>query len=251
VDLRGHNGQARFELLQAYHKAGGTLIFYVFDLLYLDGKDLTSLPLMERKQLLKGLVHDLPNVRYSDHIEHNGIAFYEAARQQGLEGIMAKQADSPYRADVRTEYWLKIKIRQQQEAVIGSFTEPRGGRQSLGAVVLGVYEGNDLVYIGHTGVGFNAKSLAEVHAKLKPLVQKECPFRVKPKTNAPVQWVKPKLVCEIAFQNWTEDGIVRQPVFLGLREDKSPRSVVREKPLSVAKTVEAAEKKTGKRVRRK
>jgi bifunctional non-homologous end joining protein LigD len=145
IAVVGDNGQARFELLQAYHKAGGALVFYVFDVLYLDGKDLRGFPLVQRKQLLEGLVRNLPNVRYSDHIEHNGIAFYEAARQQGLEGIIAKQADSPYRPGVRTEYWLKIKIRQQQEAVIGGFTEPRGGRQNLGAVVLGVYEGDDLV----------------------------------------------------------------------------------------------------------
>jgi bifunctional non-homologous end joining protein LigD len=143
---------------------------------------------------------------------------------RGLEGIIAKQAGSPYREGVRGPEWLKIKARQRQEAVIGGFTEPRGSRNDLGALLLGVYEGDDLLYIGHTGGGFDTAALADMRARLDRLIQKACPFRSRPKTNAPAHWVVPKLVCEVTFQEWTHDGKMRQPIFLGLREDKANES---------------------------
>jgi bifunctional non-homologous end joining protein LigD len=186
--------------------------------------------LHRRKEILAPLLGSLPHVRLSEHIEERGVAFFEAAAAKGMEGIMAKDSASPYREGLRTDEWLKIKTRLRQEAVIGGFTRPRGSRQALGALVLGVYEANELVYIGHTGGGFDAESLAAVRARLTPLVQKQCPFRDRPATNAPVQWVRPELVCEVVFQEWTHDGQMRQPIFVGLREDKPPRSVHREKP---------------------
>jgi len=228
------HGRSSFQLLQNYQKTGqGRLQFAVFDLLKLDRKDLRKKPLLERKAILADLVKSVPGIMLSEHVAENGTAFFEAAREQGLEGVIGKDGASPYREGTRSGEWVKIKTHQRQEAVIGGYTEPRGGRTDLGALVLGVYEGGDLVYIGHTGGGFNAGSLADVRKRLEKLVRKTCPFKEKPATNAPAEWVAPKLVCEVKFQEWTEDGRMRQPIFIGLREDKDPLSVKRERPQAV------------------
>jgi bifunctional non-homologous end joining protein LigD len=228
------DGKSRFQLLQNYQRAGeGTLAYYLFDLLYLDGQDLRTLPLRRRKELLTSLLRGTSNLRVSEHVEEHGIDIFKAAMQQHLEGIVAKNAASPYLEGVRSEYWLKIKARMQQEAVIAGFTEPRGGRRGLGSLVLGIYEGKNLVYIGHAGGGFDTKGLADMRSRLDPLIQTACPFKQKPKTNAPVHWVKPTQVCEVAFQEWTEEGSMRQPIFLGLRLDKPAHSVKREMPKSL------------------
>jgi bifunctional non-homologous end joining protein LigD len=222
-------GISSFQLLQNYQKTGkGNLHYFVFDLLSLDSRDLRALPLEDRKRLLAKTVKGLARVSYSEHILESGIAFFEAAEAKGLEGIIAKNASSTYREGMRGHDWLKIKTHARQEAVIAGFTQPRGSRKDIGALVLGVYEGSDLRYIGHAGGGLGAQALAELRARLDPLVQKECPFVRKPKTNMPVQWVAPRLVCEVSFQEWTSDGLLRQPVVLGLREDKPARSVRRE-----------------------
>lgn len=223
------NGMSQFQLLQNYQSTGqGTLIYYVFDILYADGRNLQELPLMRRREILQQLIKDVPNVRLSEHVAEKGKAFYEAADRQGLEGIIAKNGASAYMQGVRSESWLKVKVRRRQEAVIGGFTEPRGSRKDFGALVLGVYESDRLAYIGHTGGGFNSRSLAEVKAKLLPLEQKTCPFKKRPATNAPVHWLKPELVCEVNFQSWTDDGHMRMPIFVGLREDKPATDVRRE-----------------------
>jgi bifunctional non-homologous end joining protein LigD len=130
----------------------------------------------------------------------------------------------------RSRQWLKVKTRLTQEGVIAGFTEPRGGRGYFGTLVLGVFKGDELVYIGHSGGGFTMKDLKEIREKLEPLIQKECPFKVEPKTNTPATWIKPELVCEVAFSGWTEDGMMRHPVFSRLREDKAAREVGREMP---------------------
>ncbi len=232
VDERG---RGRFQLLQNYQKTGrGDLRYYAFDLLKLDGRDLRGLPLRERKARLAGLLDGLPGVFVSEHVEGRGVAFFEAARQQGLEGVVAKDGDSPYREGVRGAEWLKVKTHGRQEAVIGGFTEPRGSRKGLGALLLGVYDGKKLVYIGHTGGGLTAAGLGDLRARLDPLVRKKCPFATTPKPNAPVHWVKPSLVCEVSFQEWTDEGILRQPIFQGLREDKAARAVRREVAVSPA-----------------
>src|SRR5262249_8813081 len=129
--------------------------------------------------------------------------------------------------------WFKVKTSWRQEGVIGGFTRGRGGRQYFGSLVLGAYEGNELVYIGHVGGGFSENRLAQVYARLKPLLQSSCPFRVAPKTNTPVQWVRPELVCEVSFREWSAGGHLRQPIFLGLRDDKRAHSVQRELPASL------------------
>lgn len=225
-------GRAEFKLLQNYRKTGqGLLVYYVFDLLYLEGYDLRALPLARRKALLRSLLPPLPRIKFSDHVEDQGVALFRAARENDLEGIIAKDKNSPYRSGVRSQDWLKFKVHQRQEAVIGGWTEPRGTRSELGALLLGVYEGRDLIYVGHTGGGFTDELLAEIKQKLKPLITPRSPFKKKPKTNAPPTWVEPKLICEVKFSDWTEEGMMRQPIFLGLREDKSPQQVRREKAI--------------------
>jgi bifunctional non-homologous end joining protein LigD len=244
-------GRSHFQLLQNYQKTGeGRLRYYVFDLLHLDGRDLRGLPLLRRKEMLRTILRDLPNVFLSEHVEEQGVAFFRAAVDQGLEGIIAKDGNSRYREGVRSHEWLKIKTHRRQEAVIGGFTEPRGRRKNLGALVLGVYEGQDLVYIGHTGGGLNTRGLSDLRARLEPLVQRTCPFRDKPKTNAPMHWVAPRLVCEVSFQEWTHDGRMRQPIFAGLREDKAPHAVRREQPEPVRQALAADDPPTPRRSRR-
>src|SRR5207248_27487 len=149
------------------------------------------------------------------------------------EGIIAKDGSSPYREGQRGSTWLKVKAQSRQEAVIGGYTHPRGRRTGLGALLLGVYDGDDLVYIGHTGGGLSGPELADLRKRLDPLVRPTCPFVRRPAPNAPVRWVEPELVCEVAFKEWTADGVMRQPIFIGLRDDKPARDVRREAPAEV------------------
>ncbi len=220
-------GVASFQQLQNFANKGESthLIYYVFDIIWLDGKDLTNLTLLERKNILQSLMpEDDSVIKYSDHIEEKGTAFFELATQRGLEGIMAKKSDSTYTKNFRTKLWLKIKNNKRLEAIICGFTQGRKSRKHFGALVLGKYEGDQLIYIGHTGTGFNDKNLGEVEKKLAPLVTVKTPFSKKPKTNMPVTWVKPRLVCEIKFSEVTDEGILRHPVFMGLREDKEAKN---------------------------
>jgi len=222
-------GRPDFQLLQHYQESGGGhLLYYVFDLLYFRGHDLTNLPLLRRKELLKRILPAGPNIRFSDHVWQEGVLFYQVAQKKGLEGIIAKHTQSVYQVGKRSRQWLKMKMRLTQEGVIAGFTEPKGGRKHFGTLVLGVFEGDELIYIGHAGGGFGAKDLQEIRTKLEPLIQKECPFTVQPETNTPATWLKPELVCEVGLAGWTEDGVMRHPVFLRLREDKAAREVVRE-----------------------
>lgn len=223
------NGRSYFQLLQNHLRNGaGTVSYFVFDLLYLNGRDLRPLPLRERKALLREYLPDLPDIRFNDHIEELGKEFFELARENNLEGIVAKRADSSYQAGRRSRDWLKIKIRLQQEAIICGYTSPRGGRKLFGALVLGAYEGNELVHIGFSGGGFNDDLLQEVYDRLQPLIQPDSPFRAKVKAETSITWVRPELVCEVSFAEWTGERLMRIPVFLGLREDKDAGSVIRE-----------------------
>jgi bifunctional non-homologous end joining protein LigD len=228
VALDGH-GKPNFHLLQEYAKAGkGSLVYEVFDLLHLDGHDLRNCPLIRRQELLALLVAELPNVRCSKSIPEHGCAFFDAVSANRLEGIVAKEASGKYREGVRSKSWLKIKTRQSQTAVIGGFTEPKGGRKGLGALVLGVYENGDLLHIGDAGSGFTDKELGKLRARLQEFEQKTCPFKIRPKPNGKVHWVRPLLVCEVSFAEWTDDGHVFHPVFVGLREDRDAATVQRE-----------------------
>ncbi len=225
-------GRPDFQMLQNYQKsAKGHLLYYVFDLLYFRGHDMTGLPLVRRKELLKKILPSDPRIRFSDHVSKEGILFFDTVREKGLEGIIAKHSQSIYRSGRRSRQWLKVKTRLTQEGVIAGFTEPEGSREYFGSLVLGVYEGDELVYIGHSGGGFATRDLEEISGQLTPLVQKKCPFRVRPESRTPVTWVKPKLVCEVALSGWTDEGLMRQPVFLRLRGDKAAREVVHERPL--------------------
>jgi bifunctional non-homologous end joining protein LigD len=206
------------------------LRYYVFDLLHLEGHDLMNLTLLKRKELLKKIIPSDPKIKFSDHVEKEGVLFFKVVKEKGLEGIMAKHSQSAYRMGRRGREWLKVKTQLTQEGVIAGFTEPKGSRRNFGALVLGVFDGDELIFIGHTGGGFSAGILREIRERLDPLIRKKCPFKVEPKTNTPVTWVKPELVCEVIFHGWTDEGIMRQPVFSRLRQDKSAREVVREKP---------------------
>lgn len=242
VDDAGHTS---FELLQNYHRSTeGSLVYFVFDLLYYAGHNLMQRPLRERKGLLKMLLPQSPYLRFSEHSE-DGVGLYKAARKEHLEGIIAKDGESPYEPGVRSLSWLKIKAVLQQEAVIGGFTMPRRSRKLFGALVLGVYEGDELVYIGHTGGGFDQKELKRLHDLLAPLATEHSPFKVPPHTNMPVTWVKPRLVVEVKFSEWTKELIMRQPIYLGMRTDKSPREVARETPKSTRAVAKGKRAKTG------
>lgn len=223
-------GRPDFEMLQNYRKSGrGHLVYYVFDLLHFHGHDLTDLPLLSRKKLLKQVLPTAPELRFSEHVTGEGRLLFDASREKGLEGIMAKDSASVYRTGTRSRQWMKIKTRLTQEAVIAGFTKPGGSRNYFGSLVLGVFERDELMYIGHSGGGFPAKALKEIREKLEPLIQAKCPFRVIPEMTAPVTWVKPHLVCEVAFQGWTREGLMRQPTFVRLRKDKDAHDVVKEK----------------------
>ena len=223
------SGRADFQKLQDYPGAdGGTLIYYVFDILHLNGFDLTRLPLVRRKAILRQVLPQLPHVRLSDHVERDGLSLFEAARANMVEGIVAKDGMSPYRQGVRNREWLKIKALRQQEAVIGGFTAPRGGRKGFGALVLGVYEKGALTYIGNAGGGFTDRQLAGLTERLRPITTPESPFDGPHGANGPITWVRPVLVCEVRFSEWTKEGLMRQPIFLGLREDLDPKEVRRE-----------------------
>ena len=237
VVILDDKGRPSFQLMQNLQKdKKGQLVYYIFDILYLDGYDLRELPLEQRKRILASIIQDpilYQNriLRLSDYLLEKGVDFYKAAQKQNLEGIIAKNIKSPYRSGRRSADWLKTKTQMRQEAVIGGFTEPRGGRKYFGALVLGVYKNDKFRYIGHTGGGFDDQMLSDIYWKLNRLKKNQPPFEEPPKTNAPVKWVKPKLIAEIKFSEWTDDGIMRQPIFLGLREDKHPKEVKIEKPI--------------------
>jgi bifunctional non-homologous end joining protein LigD len=228
VVIEDEQGRSRFQLLQNYKTTGeGPLKYYVFDLLRLNGEDTTRLTLLQRKELLQGLLKkfSLKNIFYSDHIAEKGKAFFSAAQKNKLEGIIAKNIDSTYVPGKRTRSWLKIKIVHQQEAVIVGITEPKGTRTLFGSLLLGVYRNGKLEYIGHCGTGFTDAILKELYHKFKPYFVSHSPFPHKVNVNAKARWMKPKFVCEVKFSEWTEDGSMRHPVFLGLRNDKSPKEV--------------------------
>lgn len=201
------------------------LVYYVFDILELNNKDLKELPLIERKDILQKNLRTNEFIRFSDHIDAKGKAFFEQVKKSNLEGIMAKKADSTYVTGIRTKEWLKIKHTQTREAVITGYTEGRGSRKHFGALILGEFKGKKLHYIGHTGTGFSDKKLKELWDIMQPLATAQSPYTVKIPVNGEVTWVKPTLVCEIKYTEITRDGILRHPVFLHLRDDKKPAEV--------------------------
>lgn len=229
-------GKPDFQLLQHYSENQDRPIqYYVFDLLELNGHDTTELPLIDRKELLKKIIPENEVIKYSEHITEKGKSFFRVSTEKDLEGIMAKKMDSKYYPGKRSSEWLKIKNHKTAEAIIVGYTEPEGARKYFGALVLASKKGNKFTYIGHTGTGFNNQSLKEMYELLQPLVQKDSPFNEKIKTNSPVTWVKPNLICEIKFSEVTADGKFRHPVFMHLRNDKTINEINMEN-LKKAKT---------------
>jgi bifunctional non-homologous end joining protein LigD len=232
------DGTTDFQALQNMMRLGNDapIVYYVFDLLYYNGHDLRQVPLIERKKLLSQLIAQgkhARSIRYSDHITGEGPQAFSSACHKGLEGIVAKRADSSY-VERRTADWVKVKCLKRQEFVIGGWTDPGGGRASLGALLVGYYGApSDFVYCGRVGTGFTEQSLRELHKLLKPLEQKTSPFSNPPTGVAArgvIHWVKPKVVAEVVFAEWTDDGLLRQASFKGIREDKVPTEITREVP---------------------
>jgi DNA ligase D-like protein (predicted ligase) len=203
--------------------------YYVFDMLDIDGDDLTARPLLERKARLEEALEWAEPVCFSSHREGDGAAFFTAACQRGWEGIMAKRGDSPYRPGIRTRDWLKLKCVKDQEFVIGGWTDPQGSRSGFGALLVGYHDGPDLVYAGKVGTGFDERTLKDLTRKLAPRARKSTPF-TRGETPKGSHFVRPDLVAQVGFSEWTGDGRLRHPRFLGLRTDKPASEVVRETP---------------------
>ena len=233
------DGITRFQTLQKIFQTGrtGELIYYAFDILHLDGHDVRQLPLEDRKKLLEQTVarSQVPSIRFSDHLEGTGPKVAAEACRLGLEGIVSKRRDAPYRPG-RGVDWLKIKCSHSEEFVIGGFTRPGGSRSHFGALLLGYHDRQkNLVYAGRVGTGFDRKTLASLARAFRPLVQDKSPFVNLSGTTGQargVTWLEPRLVAEIEFANWTDEGLLRQPSYQGLREDKSAAEVVRDTPIS-------------------
>lgn len=234
-------GIASFESLQDWRsEADGLLIYYVFDILWLDGYDLTKLPLLKRKEILKKIFPKNDTIKYSDFFDEHPEKLLIDARKNQLEGIIAKKADSLYLPNVRSKDWLKIKVQMRHEVVIGGFTKNEKTPKLFSSLLVGVYENNKLEYIGKVGTGFNKLSQKKLYEQFKPLIINKCPFTSLPDINKPSRfnpnpplahafWLKPLLVCEVSYAELTSDGIMRHPSFKGMREDKKPKAVHFEK----------------------
>jgi bifunctional non-homologous end joining protein LigD len=206
------------------------VVYYLFDVLTIGDRDVRSLPLSERKPLLRGLLSFDDPVRFTEHADGNGEPFWDEACQKGWEGLIAKRSASPYLAG-RTKDWLKFKCLSSQEFVIGGYTDPQGTRTGFGALVIGYYDGTGrLVSAGKVGTGFNAATLARLAGLLRQLESAGSPFQAGAVPRSGVHWVKPELVAQIGFSEWTSAGQLRHPRYEGLRQDKDPATVVRELP---------------------
>jgi bifunctional non-homologous end joining protein LigD len=232
IVVLNQKGDPSFQLLQHYPdiEAPHALVYYIFDLLELNGKKMYQVPLLERKKTLKKIIPKSELLRYSDHVADNGQDFFKVVIQRGMEGMMAKRKDSLYHPGRRTSDWLKIRNHNIEEVVIGGFTQPRGGRKYFGSIVLGIYEGKKLVHVGNAGTGFDDKSLRELHERMEKLERKTSPFAQPVPSATPITWIKPQLVCNIKYTEWTRDRQLRHPVFMGLREDKKPTEIKMKKP---------------------
>src|SRR5260221_4180535 len=245
LDATGHSD---FQLLQErmHVRAPGErlvsqipVVYFAFDLLYCDGYDLRQAPLIERKQLLSSLLHPSERFRYSDHQLERGKELFELAKESGLEGIVAKRIDSSYVAD-RSTSWVKLKVTGTVDAVVGGWTEARTPALPFGSLLLGLYQGKKLRFIGHVGSGFDAKKLEELSDRFKDLASATCPFEAVPETNEKPTWITPSLVARVKFSGWTQERALRHPVFVALREDAQPADCQWEKdaaPVAMAPTV--------------
>jgi bifunctional non-homologous end joining protein LigD len=234
-------GRSSFQLLQGGDgtaKSAG-LFFYVFDILNVNGRDTTGLPLMKRKALLQTLLKGKTDcLRLSDVLHGSMEELTPVMQQMGLEGLIAKKRESIYEIGTRSGAWVKFKWGHEQEFVIGGYTDPEGSRPYFGSVLVGFYEGAKLIFAAKVGTGFNTKSLKSLYDRFQKIRLEKTPFANLPERGGVIgpsqmrfcKWVQPALVCQVRFTEWTRDGHLRQPVFLGLREDKDPREVVKETP---------------------
>jgi bifunctional non-homologous end joining protein LigD len=238
------DGRSSFQLLQALEmeERKAPLRFYVFDLLEFDGKSLLGLPVQRRKQVLETLCENVGDpIRYSGEISGDVKSLLAEVQRRGLEGLIGKQRNSIYEPGRRSGAWIKLKCVNEQEFVIGGYTPPGGSREYFGAILVGYYEDGKLKFAGKVGSGFTSKSLSILYKKFRDEERKDCPFvdlpskqggawvqGITPSMMKKMHWVNPKFVAEIKFAEWTRDGKLRQPVFIGMREDKNPREITRE-----------------------
>lgn len=242
-------GISDFGALQNWRsEADGELCYYIFDILWLNGKDLRKLPLTERKKILGETIEESETLRISESFDESGTEFFEAAKKTGLEGIIAKKADSTYETNNRSHNWLKIKANKRQEVVIGGYTRNEDTSKLFSALLVGVYQKNKLIYTGKIGTGFNHKTQVEMMKLFKPLIIKSPPFDETPDINKPSRfrpnpphatatWLKPQLICEVSYAELTSDGIMRHPSFEGMRSDKNAKEVILEKEEATSKAV--------------
>lgn len=248
IVVLNENGISNFGKLQNWRsEADGPLHYYLFDILWLNRKSLVNLPLKERKEILQSLKLPDGNIRISEHLEASGIDFFESAKKMGLEGIMAKKAESSYEEGIRSENWLKIKANKRQEMVIGGYTKNERTAKQFSSLLVGVYAKKKLVYTGKVGTGFNDAMQKKMIKQFQPLITRASPFTTVPDVNKPsrfrpdppkaiVTWLKPQLVCEVSYTEMTSDGVMRHPSFEGMREDKKAASVKLEIPKPPAAT---------------
>lgn len=260
IVVLNNKGVPDFAALQTWRsEADGRLAYYLFDILWLEGKDLMDVPLHERRKILRSVVPQQSMIKLSENFEATGSEFFQLAERMGLEGIMAKRADSVYTPDSRSKDWLKIKTEKHQELIIGGYTKNEGTPKPFSALLLGWYTNGAFHHVTPVGTGFSVKMQKEILEKLKPLITDACPFVHVPAYNKPsrfrpnppkadVTWVRPQTVCEISYREMTKDGAVRHPSFRGLREDKNPKEVVRETPAPIAEVVNDENKLVKKKV---
>ncbi|WP_293942495.1 MULTISPECIES: DNA ligase D [unclassified Sphingobacterium] len=240
VVVLSKSGIANFGALQNWRsEADGDLVYYVFDILWYEGKDLKELSLLERKAILKEILPQNEQILFSEHFDTSGIDFLKEAKKMGLEGMMAKRKDSIYHANNRSHDWLKVKANKRQEVVIGGYTLNDDSSKVFSSLLVGVYKGKKLIYTGKVGTGYNAKLQKELMVLFKPLITEKTPFADEPDVNKPsrfrpnpphasVTWLRPELICEVSFTEMTNDGVMRHPSFDGMREDKDPKKVMLE-----------------------
>jgi bifunctional non-homologous end joining protein LigD len=231
-------GRSSFQHLQQSMRTSATaaFVFQIFDVIYLDGYDLTATPLLQRKQLLEALLTSIKGnspLRYSEHVEGSGEDFFRQACEYKIEGIISKLANSPYES-TRNRNWLKAKCIKRQEFVVAGYTPSKNAFPGFGSLILGVHEKGKLIYAGRVGTGFTIKQRLELQKKLDKISQPAMSFSVKPKDPGlrDAHWAKPQLIAEVAFTEWTADGSIRHPSFQGLRDDKKAIDVIREEPAS-------------------
>jgi bifunctional non-homologous end joining protein LigD len=254
------DGVASFGDLQNWRsEADGELMYYLFDILWLEGKDLTNLPLSERKKILESVAPDNEHIHVSQIFQESGTKFFESAKELGLEGIIAKKADSTYLPGLRSKEWLKIKANKRQEMVIGGFTKNEGTSKLFSALLVGFFEKDRFIYAGKVGTGFNDNIQREMLKEFKKRLISKPPFNETPDVNKPsrfrpnpphaeVFWLKPELVCEVSYAEMTSDGIMRHPSFEAMRTDKNPKDVVAEKAKPVAEVIASQRKLPGKQI---